>query len=76
MGQEGDGVTAEGWRDVIIDAVRKVDTGDGSSIELLAKSLEELDRAKQRLHNAGFGVTGTNILRSVDEVLEYAHRSA
>lgn len=63
-------MTVEGWREIIIDAVRKADAGDAESLDLLAKTLEELDQAKQRLHDAGYGCTGMGILQVAYEIVQ------
>lgn len=70
---------AEGWREVILDVIVRVLEGDELELDRWAQEMADLDTAKQRLHDAGFGVTGTSLLRSVNEVLgwiEGAHNPA
>lgn len=52
-------MTRDGWAEVVLNAAEKHCDGDDSALNLLAKLLEEVDDAKQRLREIGFGVTGT-----------------
>jgi hypothetical protein len=60
-------MTAEGWRELVLDAA-----GDPTSLDLLARLLEEQDRAKQILRDKGYGCTGMGWLQTVDLVPERA----
>lgn len=59
-------MTQEGWRQLAINAVRKIDDGDDTSIELLSQLLEEQDAAKQALRDKGYGCTGMGILETIE----------
>ena len=59
-------MTQEGWRQLAINTVRKMDEGDNSSLDLLTKYLEETDAAKQALRNKGYGWTGLGILETIE----------
>lgn len=61
-------MTKEGWREVILNATRKNDTGDSSALELLAQLLYEQDEAKNSLREKGYGCTGMPWAETVDEV--------
>ena len=58
-------------------AVWQANGGNDAAIDQLAQQLAEEDEAKQLLHDAGFGVTGTSLLLSVREGLSWiaAHDS-
>lgn len=62
-------MTPAGYRDMLINVIRRADAGDDEQLDGLAKYLSEIDRARQRLRDAGFGVIGTPITRQVDEVI-------
>ena len=53
-------MTAEGWRQAVIQAVRESDDGHADMIEMLAHLLAEQEKAKQDLRNIGFGWCGLN----------------
>ena len=55
---------AQGWRELILDAVAKAQAGDESQLDLLARHLEMCDEAKQELRNRGYGWTGLDILET------------
>lgn len=51
-------MTAEGWRELVLDAVRRNDHGDSSQLGLLGRLLAEQDEAKQVLRDLGYGCIG------------------
>lgn len=53
------------WRLLILEASRKANKGNYKRLNLLAKYLEETDRAKQLLRNKGYGWTGLGILETI-----------
>ena len=63
-------MNAEGWRDALLLAYHRREHYDDSELlDGLARQLAEEDAAKQLLHDAGFGVTGTSLLVSVRNAL-------
>ena len=65
-------MTKEGWRAVLIKAYSYMIEGDqGVFLDSIAQQLAEEDHAKQLLHDAGFGVTGTSLLLSVQAALQW-----
>ncbi len=72
-------MNAQGWRAALVEAFGRSLEGDQTLLDGLAQQLAEEDEAKQLLHNAGFGVTGTSLLLSVQEAvrwIEGAHNPA
>lgn len=65
-------MTPAGYRDMLLNAVRRADAGDDEALDGLAQYLSEIDHARQRLRDAGYGVVGTPINRQVDEVIARA----
>jgi len=61
-------MTSDGWKELILQAAYEESVGNNKSVDLLAKLLEEVDRAKQLLRDKGYGVTGVGILETVNEV--------
>lgn len=61
-------MTRDGWRALVLEAVRRQEGGDPELLELTAAVLEEQDRAKQALRDKGYGCTGMGILLTVGEV--------
>lgn len=61
-------MTSQGWRDVVIQAVRDADSGDKEGLDLLSNYLEECDLAKQALRDKGYGWTGLGILETVEQI--------
>ena len=59
---------SDGWKELILQAAYEESVGDHKSVDLLAKLLEEVDRAKQLLRDKGYGVTGMGIFETVNEV--------
>lgn len=59
-------MTLEGWREAVAKCA-----DDPVMAELTAKLLFEQDEAKNELHTAGFGVTGTPWKTVVEEVIEF-----
>ena len=59
---------AEGWKELIQQAVYEAETGGFEKLDLLAKHLEMCDEAKQELRNRGYGWTGLDILETVKQV--------
>lgn len=57
-------MTKEGWANVVTGAMN-----DPEKLDLLARLLEEQDRAKHLLRDAGFGVTGQSLLLTVQEII-------
>lgn len=53
------------WRFLVLEAARKANKGDYRRLNLLAKYLEETDRAKQLLRDKGYGWTGLGILETI-----------
>lgn len=51
-------MTAEGWRDAIVQAVDASRCGEHHALTLLVQILVEQDEAKQALRQVGFGCTG------------------
>lgn len=51
---------AKGWKKIIIEANK-----DPEQMKLLAKLLEEADKAKQILKDKGYGWTGLSLLEAV-----------
>jgi hypothetical protein len=51
-------MTAEGWRDIVREAVVRHDGGDDELLTLVARLLAEQDDAKEALRQVGFGCTG------------------
>jgi hypothetical protein len=66
-------MTQEGWQQLAINAIRKMDDGDSSSIELLGKYLEETDAAKQALRDKGYGWTGLGLLETIQTQVPSAY---
>ena len=62
-------MTADGWAAAIVRAAGNAMAGDSAAVLGLAQQLAEEDRAKQLLHDAGYGVTGTSLLISVQNAL-------
>lgn len=58
-------MTAQEWTKLILDAARDP---NGPRLGILARYLEEVDMARERLKELGFGVTGTPIAKQVEEV--------
>lgn len=54
---------ADGWKKIIIQA-----NTDEKQMELLAKLLEETDKAKQILSDKGYGWTGLSLLETVKHI--------
>jgi len=61
-------MTREGWRHLVLDAVRQYQAGDATGLELLTDLLTEQDEAKQRLRAKGYGCTGMGWIETVNEV--------
>jgi predicted NBD/HSP70 family sugar kinase len=53
------------WRRLL-----RPDIPSESMLDLIARLIAECERAKQELRAAGYGVTGTGILRTVREALD------
>lgn len=66
-------MTEQGWRDAVLEAVRRAEAGDAKALTLMAQLLTEQDTAKATLCQAGFGVTGTPWPEVVAEIID-AHR--
>ena len=60
-------MTREGWRVLVVEAVRRADVGDNQRLDLLSQLLEEQDEAKQILRDAGIGCTGLGIKETAKE---------
>lgn len=56
---------ADGWKELIKNAVREAEVGDFETLDMLARHLEMCDWAKQELRNKGYGCTGVDILETV-----------
>lgn len=56
-------MTLDGWRDLVIEAVRRQE-----SVDLLSRLLAEQDRAKSRLSALGFGCIGMPWAEVIDEI--------
>lgn len=61
-------MTAEGWKDAILMAVRNHDDGDADLLNLMSRLLEEQDIAKATLNTLGFGCVGMPWLKVVNEI--------
>lgn len=61
-------MTKDGWRELVILAVRDFDNSNDEGVSLLAEYLEECDLAKQALRNKGYGWTGLGILETVEQI--------
>lgn len=61
-------MTRDGWRALVLEAVRRHDRGDDELLELTADVLAEQDLAKQALRDKGYGCTGVGLLRTVQDV--------
>jgi len=56
------------WKELIIQAVQKAETGDIKQLDLLAQNLEMLDETKQLLRDKGYGFSGLDIFKTVEEI--------
>lgn len=61
-------MTKDGCREAVLHAVREHDAGNDESLDLMAALLEEQDRAKNRLRELGYGVTGTPWSQMIDAI--------
>jgi hypothetical protein len=64
-------MTRDGWRELVIHAMRLNDLGDPANLDLLAKLLTEQDQAKQGFRDLGFGCIGASWRQVVQEVREF-----
>lgn len=58
-------MTPEGWRHLVLNSVRKYQSGDSVALDLLVRMLVEMDQAKQLLRDKGFGWIGLSLLETV-----------
>ncbi len=56
------------YREFIVSAVDKHRSGDSADLDLLAAHMNLCDKAKQELRKKGYGVTGTPILQTAQQV--------
>lgn len=62
-------MNAKYWKKLVQSAVESANAGQPKQLDLLAKLLEEQERAKQMLRDKGYGWTGLGIYETVrDEV--------
>jgi len=61
-------MTQDGWKLLILNAVRDKENGDDHSFVLLSKLLEEQDTARHLLRQKGYGMTGMGFIDMVNEV--------
>jgi len=59
---------ADGWKELIKEAVQEANEGDTEKIDLLSAHLAMVDVAKQELRNKGHGWTGLDILETVRQI--------
>lgn len=64
-------MTQQGWRQIVIEAVRRADDGDPKLLDLTAQVLAEQDRAKHKIRELGFGCTGMPWSEMYDEIRQY-----
>jgi hypothetical protein len=58
-------MTKDGWKGLVIKAVREADAGNVEILDLLAQNLYEADWAKQVLRIKGYGWTGLSLLLTI-----------
>ena len=58
------------WKMLVVEAVDLHNKGDSGRLDNIATYLDEVDRARQKLRDMGYGVTGTPILEQVRQVSE------
>jgi hypothetical protein len=63
-------MTVDGWREVVFKAMWDYWGGNRETLERLARALEESDRAKHMLRDAGVGCTGMGIVETVREAID------
>jgi hypothetical protein len=63
-------LTREGWRELVLAAVRRFNSGDDEMLDLLSTLLEEQDNAKQALRTLGYGCCGMPWADVVAEIEE------
>jgi hypothetical protein len=61
-------MTEAGWKEAILEAVRRAETGDRTLLNLMALLLTEQDQAKQQLRELGYGCIGMSWLDVVAEI--------
>jgi len=55
------------WKELIESSVDSAREGHPDQLDLLARALDEAERAKQLLRNKGYGWTGLSLLETVKE---------
>jgi hypothetical protein len=67
-------MTADGWRQTIVQVVDASRCGEDRGLDLLAQLLVEQDQAKQALRKVGFGCIGMPWADVVHEILTLTGR--
>lgn len=67
-------MTYEGWRILVLSAVRRADRGDNKALDLLARHLVDADKAKQIFRDIGHSYS--SLVETAQEIDKFENQGA